>query len=113
MNTTTSTSTPRKMAEATQDMVNAGAEHAERLLDAVPNALSQAAARFEDLARAGIDKARSGGHAVAHGAEAARHRTTEYVREEPGKALLIAAASGAIAALLVSWAVRSRNHHTH
>jgi len=108
MNTTT-----RKMADAAQDMVDASADQAERLLDTVPGALTQAAARFEDLARAGIDKARNGGHTVARTAEAARSRTTEYVREEPGKALLIAAASGAAAALLVSWAVRSRTHHTH
>ena len=103
------TTTTKRMLDATQDMVDAGADQAERLIDTVPGALTQAAARVEDLARAGIDKARSGSQAVSRSASAACSRTTDYVRDEPGKALLFAAVAGAAATLLVGWAVRSRS----
>lgn len=101
--------TAKKIVDATHDMVQAGADQAERMADAVPGALTQAAHKVEDLARAGIDKARQASHRVADSASTACSRTTDYVREEPGKSLLIAAAVGAAAAMLVGWALQSRS----
>ena len=78
--------------------------------DAVPQQLSRAAHRAEDLARAGIDKARAAGSAVAHKAQDLGERTTDYVREKPTQALLMAAAAGAATTLLVGWALRRRDN---
>lgn len=80
---------------------------------AVPLHLSRAAHRAEDLARAGIDKARAAGSAVSSRAQHLGECTTDYVREKPAKALLMAAAAGAAATLLVSWAARRRTDGTH
>lgn len=75
---------------------------------AIPAHLSRAAHRAEDMARAGIDKARSAGHQVAARAQQVGASTTAYVREKPTQALLLAAAAGAAAAVLVGWATRRR-----
>jgi ElaB/YqjD/DUF883 family membrane-anchored ribosome-binding protein len=84
------------------DLIEAGADTAQQ-------AVSRTAHLAEDLARAGIDKARAAGSAVANKAHEVGERTAGYVREEPAKALLIAAAAGAAATLLVGWATRRRH----
>lgn len=76
--------------------------------EAVPAHLARATHRAEDLARAGIDKARAAGSAVASKAQHLGECTTDYVREKPAKALLMAAAAGAATTLLVGWALRRR-----
>lgn len=98
------TSSRRAAAEA-EASIQAGLR---QVRDAVPTHLQRAAHRAEDLARAGIDKARAAGSAVANKAHEVGERTTDYVRHEPAKALFMAAAAGAIATLLVSWAARHR-----
>lgn len=75
---------------------------------AIPAHLSRAATRAEDLARAGIDKARAAGSQVAAKAQQVGASTTTYVREKPAQALLMAAAAGAAAAVLVGMATRRR-----
>ena len=77
--------------------------------EAVPATLSRAATQAEELARAGIDKARAAGANVADKANKAGETTAQYVREEPAKALLFAAATGAAATLLVGWATHRRS----
>lgn len=80
---------------------------------AVPVQLSRAAHQVEDLARAGIDKARAAGSAVSGKAQQLGSRTTDYVREKPGQSLLIAAAAGAATTLLVGWALRRQQDAGH
>lgn len=104
-NTTPAKKTQEAVDRVAEDIVTA----TEQLLDTAPGALSQAAQRVEQIARAGIDKARDASHSVAQGADKACTRTADYVRHEPGKALLMAAAAGAAATLLVSWATRTRH----
>jgi len=81
--------------------------------EAVPATLAHAASRAEDMARTGIDKARAAGSAVASKASQVGTRTTEYVRQEPAKALLMAAAAGATATLLIGWATRRHTQAPH
>lgn len=108
--------TAQQVVATTADDIAQGAHRAEASIQdglsqvraAVPLHLSRAATRAEDLARAGIDKARAAGSAVASKAQQVGTSTTEYVREKPGQALLIAAAAGAATALLVSYATRRR-----
>jgi ElaB/YqjD/DUF883 family membrane-anchored ribosome-binding protein len=78
-----------------------------QIREAVPASLSRAAHQAEDMARAGIDKARAAGQSVASQAGHMRDQTASYVREEPTKALLMAVAAGAVATLLIGWATRS------
>lgn len=100
--------------DATQERV----EHAEKSIqnglneirEAVPVHLSRAANHAEELARAGIDKARAAGQSVANGAGHLRAQTVSYVREEPTKAMLMAVAAGAVATLLIGWASRRKGN---
>lgn len=77
------------------------------------SSLSLAANQAEDLARAGMDKARAAGQSVANGATHMREQTMTYVREEPTKSLLMAVAAGAFATLLIGWATRGNRHSRH
>jgi ElaB/YqjD/DUF883 family membrane-anchored ribosome-binding protein len=112
---TQATSRADQAITATQDT----AAHAEQsvqaglrqIREAVPATMSRAVTQAEDLARAGIHKARAAGQSVAHQASTMRDQTVSYVREEPTKALLMAAAAGACATLLIGWATRGNNRH--
>lgn len=84
-----------------------------QIREAVPASLSRVAHQAEDVARAGIDKARAAGHSVATQATHMREQTESYVREEPTKALLMAVAAGAFATLLIGWATRGNGHSRH
>lgn len=81
----------------------------DQLRENVPGSLSRAAHQAEDMARAGIEKARAAGRSLASQASEMRKQTASYVREEPTKALLMAAAAGAVATLLIGWAARSNS----
>jgi len=81
--------------------------------EAVPASLSRAADQAENLARAGIEKARGVGQSVVSQASQMREQTVGYVREEPTKALLMAVAAGAFATLLIGWATRGNGHSRH
>jgi len=63
------------------------------------------------LARNGIDRARQTGVRVRAQVNHAGEKTVEYIREEPVKSVLIAAAVGAASAGLIAWlSSRSRSH---
>ena len=99
-------STQRTVADA-EKSIQAGLR---QVKEAVPVTLSRAANHAEELARSGIDKARAAGASVSVKANKAGEQTADYVRSEPTKALLMAAAAGAVATLLVGWATRRRDH---
>lgn len=80
----------------------------ENLRQAGPAALSRAAAQVEDLTRRGMDRARDAGVQVKAQVSRAGERSVDYIREEPVKSVLVAAAAGAAVAALVGWSMRSR-----
>ena len=82
------------------------------LREAVPATLARASTQAEDLARAGVHKARAAGAQVAEQAHHVGDSTVSYVRQEPVKALLMAAAAGAAATVLIGWATRDRGPST-
>lgn len=88
------------------DQVDTGIGH---LRQTVPPALSRVAAQAEDLARRGIDRAREAGDVVQRQAARAGDQTVGYIRDEPVKAVMIAAAVGALGVLLARWFTRGRN----
>ena len=92
-------------ARQVADDADTGLDH---LRQGAQGGLTRVAERAEDMARTGIEKARMAGSAVASKASEVSTQTTRYVRREPAKALLMAAAAGAAATLVVSWATRRR-----
>jgi len=107
-------------AEATLDgasrAVDAGARSLQGRIDglreAVPGAVSRVAARAEDLARRGIERARAAADSARDRALDVGDATVYRIREEPVKAVLIAAAVGAATTLLVQHWRRSRESRT-
>jgi ElaB/YqjD/DUF883 family membrane-anchored ribosome-binding protein len=71
----------------------------------IPNGVT---AHAEDLARRGIAQANKASAAVREQATRMGEQTVGYIKDEPVKAVLMAAAVGAVTALLVGWATRSR-----
>jgi ElaB/YqjD/DUF883 family membrane-anchored ribosome-binding protein len=71
--------------------------------------LSRATERAAALAQRGADAVRDGSRQLADTAQRASEGTVNYVRGEPVKALLIAAAAGAALMALVSLVTRSHD----
>jgi ElaB/YqjD/DUF883 family membrane-anchored ribosome-binding protein len=78
----------------------------DELSRAAPAALSRAAAQMEDLTRRTMDRARQAGDQVREKAYRASDVTVGYIKDEPLKAMLIAAAVGAVAAGVFAWLAR-------
>ncbi|HSW04631.1 hypothetical protein [Aquabacterium sp.] len=78
------------------------------LRQAVPSAFSHAAAQVEDLTRRGIERARATSTQVREKVSETGERTVSYIKDEPIKSVLIAAAAGAAMAALIGWLARSR-----
>lgn len=93
---------------AAQDALNTMQDGVDQLREAIPSAFTRAAAQVEALTRKGIDRALQASTDVRDQVNRAGDRTADYVKEEPLKALLIAAAAGAALAGLV--ALLSRSH---
>ena len=72
-------------------------------------ALSRVAGDAEDLARRGINAVRDGSAQLRDQAVRASDKTVGYIKDEPVKAMLIAAAAGAALMALVALLGRSNN----
>lgn len=75
----------------------------------VPQAISNAAAQVGDAARRGVERARDAGAAVRDQAVHAGDQTVAYIKDEPVKSVLIAAAAGAFVTMLLTL-MTSRRH---
>lgn len=84
-----------------------------QIREAVPATLARATRDAEGMAHAGIDKARAAGESVSQQAHELRDQTVDYTRAQPVKALLMAAAAGAFATLLIGWASRGPGDSSH
>ena len=78
------------------------------LRDDVPGTLGRAAAQVDELTRRSLERARKVASDVRHQAERTSDSTVAYIRDEPVKSVLIAAAAGAAIAALVGMLTRSR-----
>jgi len=72
--------------------------------------LNRATEQVSALAHRGVDAVREGSHQLRDKAQHASDRTVGYIQEEPVKAMLIAAATGAALMALVSLVNRSRHN---
>ena len=95
----------RSMAHSALDQIQSGVNDLRR---AAPNAFARAASSVEDIARRGMERAKDAGTLAREQAARVGDRGVSFVRDEPVKAVLIAAATGAAVAALVTWLVSSR-----
>jgi len=93
----------------TQGTLDTLQDKARNLRDGSPGALRRAAEQFDEMTRRGIEAARQAKITVQDQALRAGDRTVGYIKDEPVKSILIAAAVGAAAAVLVSMLSRSRS----
>ncbi len=98
--------------ENTRDLVNNGLDTLEsgieKLREAAPSVLSRAAAQVEDITRRSMERARETTTQVKHQMVKAGDRSVDYIRDEPVKSVLMAAAAGAAMVALIGWLSRPR-----
>lgn len=94
----------RNTADAALDSLQ---DKAERLAAAAPGTFSRVAAQIDDLTRRGIDGARAAADTARTQASRAGDRTVAYIKDEPVKSVLIAAAAGAALVALCGLMKRS------
>ena len=97
-------SSTRRAANGALDTLHDSVEH---LREEVPGAISRAAAQADQLARRGIDKARQASAEVRERVHVAGEHTVSYIKDEPVKSVLMAAAAGALLAALIGLVARS------
>ena len=71
--------------------------------------LNRASHQLGDLAHDGLDAVRHGSEQVRDSARKANKQAVGYIRQEPVKSMLLAAAAGAVLMALVGLASRSRD----
>jgi ElaB/YqjD/DUF883 family membrane-anchored ribosome-binding protein len=96
----------KRVANGALDSLQHGVDE---LRQTVPSAFSNAAAQVEDLTRRGLERAKQTSAQVREKVNGASERTVEYIKDEPVKSVLIAAAAGAAMAALIGWVARSRS----
>jgi ElaB/YqjD/DUF883 family membrane-anchored ribosome-binding protein len=104
---TTATNARRAVEAAPQAIADAVQEGSERITPA----LVQAAERAESLVRQSADALRDHATNLRERAADASDRTASYIRDEPLKSVLIAAAAGAALMAVANLALRSRQPH--
>jgi ElaB/YqjD/DUF883 family membrane-anchored ribosome-binding protein len=100
---------------ATQQAVNGAVDGAANSLQDLRNQtvpmLERAGDQASAMAHRGIDSLRETSHQLRLKAEHASESAVGYIKEEPVKAMLIAAATGAALMALISLFTAHRNHH--
>lgn len=90
--------TARQAADGALDSLQEKASH---LASVAPGTLSRVAAQIDDLTRRGMERAKAATDTAKDQAALAGDRTVSYIRNEPVRAVLIAAAAGAAVATLI------------
>lgn len=98
--------TARKAADGALDALQEKANH---LAAVAPGTLSRVAAQIDELTRRGVEKAKSATDTAKEQASRAGDRTVSYIKEEPVKSVLIAAAAGAAIAALIGLVARTKS----
>jgi ElaB/YqjD/DUF883 family membrane-anchored ribosome-binding protein len=93
---------------AAQDALNSVQDGVDQLREAIPSAFTRAAAQVEALTRQGVERARQASAEVRGQVHQASDRTVQYIKDEPLKSVLVAAAAGAALVGLLSLFSRAR-----
>lgn len=95
----------RKVADGALDSLQEKASH---LAAVAPGTLSRVAAQVDELTRRGVERARAATETAKDQAARAGDRTVTYIRDEPVRSVLVAAAAGAAIAMLIGMVSRTR-----
>ena len=109
-------------AKDANDALSAARRQADKALDGIARttedflvdmgaSLDQASDRADDLAHRGADAVRRAAQQLREGADRASTRTVGYIKDEPIKALLMAAAAGAALAVVLSLVTQARRRY--
>lgn len=94
----------RRAADQALDTVQ---DKASQLASMAPSAFSRVAAQVDELTRRGLERARHTRDDLQERAHRGGDRAVGYIKDEPIKSVLIAAATGAAVAALVTLLVRN------
>jgi hypothetical protein len=95
-------------ADRAAQSLQSGLDH---LRDTIPPAVGRAAAQAEDMSRRLIGRSRQAAQTMQHRAADLGDAAAVRIRDQPMKAVLLAAAAGALATLLMQWLVRPGHSH--
>jgi ElaB/YqjD/DUF883 family membrane-anchored ribosome-binding protein len=90
--------------------IEARSEHVPTYLDAAATALDRSREGASRIAERGVDALRTSSEQLQAGAHRAAEQATGYVQDEPVKAILFAAAAGAVLMALLSLLARAASH---
>ena len=93
----------------TNDALNTLSDKVQAAKDQAAPVINRVAAKAEELARRGADTWRDSSQQIKERAQRASDMTLGYIKDEPVKAMLIAAATGAALMALVTLLSRSRD----
>ena len=99
----------RATQQAATGVVDSAASSLQDLRHKTAPMLERASEQVSAMAHRGMDSVRETSHQLRVKAEHASESTVNYIREEPVKAVLIAAATGAALMALVTLVARSRD----
>jgi ElaB/YqjD/DUF883 family membrane-anchored ribosome-binding protein len=99
----------RATQQAATGVVDSAANSLQDLRHQTAPKLERVSEQISAMAHRGMDSVRETSHQLRVKAEHATDTTTNYIRQEPVKAVLIAAATGAALMALVSLVARSRD----
>lgn len=118
--------TPSQLSESASHAVGQAAEHVEhasreacdqladkahQAVDAAKPVVDRWARDAESIARRGVDAARETSRDLRERVSRASDSAAAYVKDEPVKAMLIAAAAGAVLVTAISWLSRSNRRY--
>lgn len=86
---------------AVSDTANSVRDGLDHLQESSHSAMTYAASQADELAHKGMEQARRASTAIRETAQETGDRTVAYIRDEPIKAVLFAAAAGALISMLL------------
>lgn len=98
------------VARQAHENINGGSQAAHRLIDEAAPVIDRLTARAQDMAKSGQDWLHDNSERVRSGVARASDRTVGYVRDEPVRSVLAAAAVGAVVYALARLLL-SRRHY--
>lgn len=104
-------SAEKSVQHATQAATDHVNQSLHTLVHEVSPALSRMAEQVAHLSRQGVNAVQSGGHKLSDSVHHASDSTVGYIRNEPVKAVLIAAALGATLVTVFNLLSRPHGHH--
>ena len=101
----------RSSQRVANEAIDSLADSAQDLRNEVTPLINRASDQASAFARRGVNAVRDGSQHLRDTAQRATDGTVMYIKDEPLKSMLIAAATGAALMALVGMLSRSRHHH--